>query len=83
MPVRAIAKNVSFSPKKLKPLMDSIRGMGVEEALLSLSFFPSDAALKVSKAVRSAAANAENNQQYDIDKLYMHIKEHYTKTSKD
>lgn len=63
MPVKAIAKNVSFSPKKLQPLMDSIRGMGVDEALLSLRFFPSEAALKVSKAVRSAAANAENNQR--------------------
>ena len=68
-PIKAIAKNVSFSPKRLKPIMDSIRGMGVDEALLSLSFFPSDAAVKVSKAVRSAAANAENNHELDIDQL--------------
>ena len=68
-PIKAIAKNVSFSPKRLKPIMDSNRGMGVDEALLSLSFFPSDAAVKVSKAVRSAAANAENNQNVSRQSL--------------
>jgi large subunit ribosomal protein L22 len=58
--VRAIAKNTGISVKKLKPIVDMIRGKKVDEALNVLQFTPSPAAAQVAKVVKSAAANAEN-----------------------
>ena len=46
--------------KKVKPIIDMIRGMNVEEALAALRFLPSPIAAKVMKVVESAVANAEN-----------------------
>ena len=51
-------KNVLL--KKLKPIVNLVRGMKVEEALTTLRFMPSPAAAKVAKTVKSAASNAEN-----------------------
>lgn len=63
MRVRAIAKNTGISPSKARPIVDIIRGKGVEEALAILKFTPSPTARVVAKVVKSAAANAENNFQ--------------------
>ena len=60
MSVRATTKNTGISAKKLKPIVDLIRGRMVDEALTTLKFLPSPAASRVSKVVKSAAANAEN-----------------------
>ena len=61
MEVTARAKHIRTSPRKLRPVVDTVRGKKVDEALVILRFLPSPAARTVSKVVKSAAANAENN----------------------
>lgn len=61
MEVRAVVKNTGVSPRKVRPLVDMIRGKKVEEALTILKFTPTPTARVVAKVVKSAAANAENN----------------------
>ena len=60
MAIRATTTNTGISAKKLKPIVDLVRGKGVEEALEMLQFLPSPAAARVAKLVRAASANAEN-----------------------
>lgn len=60
MAVRASASNTGVSVKKVKRIIDLVRGKKVVEALQILQFLPSAAAHQVAKVVRSAAANAEN-----------------------
>ncbi len=69
MPVRAVASNTGYSVKKVKPIIDMVRGMKVEEALDALQFLPSPIAAQVAKVVRSAAANAENELLASSDTL--------------
>jgi len=69
MAVRAVAKGVGISPKKLRPIVDAIRGKKVEEALNILRFIPSPASEQIAKVVKSAAANAENNLLLDTEDL--------------
>jgi large subunit ribosomal protein L22 len=69
MAVIAKTKDVSVSYKKLKPILDKIRGMNVGEALNILRFVPSPWAREVSKLVKSAVANAENNFMIDSEDL--------------
>tara|TARA_Y100000758_G_scaffold252664_2_gene189183 strand:- start:29 stop:418 length:390 start_codon:yes stop_codon:yes gene_type:complete len=73
--VKAINKNVKSSPRKINLILKSITGMGVNEAVKNLNFARKRIAHDIKKTVQSAVANAENNYQYDIDKLY--IKEAY------
>ncbi|MBE9513011.1 MAG: 50S ribosomal protein L22 [Chloroflexi bacterium] len=63
MEVRAVAKNTGVSPRKVRPLVDMIRGKTVDTALTMLRFAPTPTARVVAKVVKSAAANAENNFQ--------------------
>ena len=67
--VRAKAKQVGASPKRLKPIIDAVRGMSVNDALGHLSLMASPWARSVAKVVESAAANAENNQFMNRDGL--------------
>ena len=60
MPVKASTKNTGLSVKKIRLIVDLVRGKPVEEALRTLQFLPSPAAARVAKVVKSAAANAEN-----------------------
>ena len=60
MGIRAKSSNTGISVKKLKPIVNLVRGMNVEEALTTLRFMPSPAAARVAKTVKSAASNAEN-----------------------
>lgn len=69
MPVRAVATNTGYSVKKVKPIIDMVRGMYVEDALNALRFLPSPVATQVEKVVRSATANAENELQARISDL--------------
>ena len=57
----ASAKQIRVSPRKVRLVLDIVRGKKVDEALAILSFLPTPAAQHVSKLVKSAAANAENN----------------------
>ena len=61
MEVKAISKNIGTSPRKLRLMADLVRGKKVDQALTILKFLPSPSAQSVAKAVKSAAANAENN----------------------
>jgi large subunit ribosomal protein L22 len=63
MEVRAIAKDTGISARKVRPLVDMVRGKSVDEALTLLRFVPSPTARVVTKVVKSAAANAESNFQ--------------------
>ena len=67
--VRSVNKNVRSSVRKLKPLLKSIVGKKVEKAIRDLSFSEKRISKDIKKTLSSAVANAENNYQYDIDKL--------------
>ena len=73
--VKAVNKNVRSSPRKINILLKNIRGKKVDIAIRDLSFARQRIASEIKKTVQSAIANAENNNQYDIDNLY--IKEAY------
>ncbi len=63
MQVRAYTRDTGISTRKVRPLIDMVRGKTVDEALTLLRFAPSPNARVVAKTVKSAAANAENNYQ--------------------
>jgi len=67
--VQAVAKQIGASPKRLKPILDLVRGRDVNSAVDTLSLLTSPWAKVVSKVLQSAAANAENNMLMDRDSL--------------
>ncbi len=69
MEIRAVARNTGISARKIRPIIDLVRGKKVEEALTMLKFVPTPNARVVSKVVKSAASNAENNHQLAISDL--------------
>ena len=73
--VKSINKNVRSSTKKLNPILKSIVGKKVDVAIRDLSFSDKRVSKDIKKTISSAVANAENNYQYDIDKLI--VKEAY------
>ena len=73
--VKSVNKNVRSSVRKLKPILKSIVGKKVEIAIRNLSFSEKRISKDIKKTISSAIANAENNYQYDIDKLI--VKEAY------
>jgi len=64
-----MAKGITISPKKLKWVVDLVRGKRVEEAMTILKYTPTPAAQEVAKVVKAAAANAENNLLLDPESL--------------
>ena len=73
--VRSVNKNVRSSTRKLNPILKAIVGKKVDVALRDLTFSDKRISNDVKKTLSSAIANAENNFQYDIDKLI--VKEAY------
>ena len=73
--VKAINRNVRSSARKINLLLKNIRGKKADLAIRDLTFARQRIAFEIKKTVQSAIANAENNNQYDIDNLY--IKEAY------
>ena len=69
--VKATNKNVRSSPRKLALVCNFIKGKKADVALRDLEFTRKKIAKDVSKTVKSAIANAENNHQYDIDNLFV------------
>ena len=69
--VKAINKNVRSSPRKINLLLKNIRGKKADLAIRDLTFARQRIAFDIKKTVQSAIANAENNNQYDIDSLYI------------
>ena len=73
--VKAINKNVRTSPRKLSLVLNYIKGKKADIALRDLEFSRKRISKDVSKTVKSAISNAENNHQFDIDNLF--VKEAY------
>lgn len=69
--VRSFAKDAPVAPKKLRVILNEVRGKPVDEVMAILRFMPSPHAKLVAKAVRSAAANAENNFDMDPRRLFV------------
>ncbi|HCK31989.1 MAG: 50S ribosomal protein L22 [Micavibrio sp.] len=67
----AFSKYVRTSPQKLNLVAETIRGLSAEKALTDLEFSPKRVAQHVRKVLESAVANAENNHNLDIDRLYV------------
>lgn len=68
----AITKYVRISPYKVRRIMDLVRGKPVDEALAMLKYMPHKAAREVSRTIKSASANAENN--FDMERADLYIK---------
>ena len=73
--VKSINNNIRSSVRKLNPLLKAIVGKKVEIAMRNLEFSEKRISKDIKKTISSAVANAENNFQYDIDKLV--VKEAY------
>ena len=71
MEAKAYAKYIRMSPRKVRVVLDLIRGKKVGEALAILKHTPRAAAPVVEKVLKSAMANAENNHSMDIAKLFV------------
>ena len=71
MESRATLKSARISARKVKIVIDLIRGKDVAEALAILKYTPKAASPLVEKLVKSAIANAENNHNMDASKLYI------------
>ncbi len=67
----AIARHVRMSPTKVRRVVDLVRGMDVNDALVALKFAPQAASEPVYKVVASAAANAETTEALRTDDLYI------------
>jgi large subunit ribosomal protein L22 len=67
----ASLRAVRISPRKLNLVAESIRGMKAEAALAELTFSNKRISQDVKKLLESAIANAENNHQLDVDRLYV------------
>jgi large subunit ribosomal protein L22 len=65
----AIAKYIRVSPRKVRLIMDEIRGRRVEEVLNMLTFMPQKGGKILKKLINSAVANAQQNSGTDVDKL--------------
>jgi len=68
---KAVSRNLRVSPQKLNLVAESIRGKSAEAALSELAFSKRRIAGDVKKALQSAIANAENNHQLDVDRLFV------------
>ena len=73
--VKSINNNIRSSVRKLNPILRSIVGKKVDVAIRDLQFSEKRITKDIRKTINSAVANAENNFQYDIDKLI--VKEAY------
>lgn len=71
MEARAILRFIRVSPRRVRLVVDQIRGKEVEKALDILKYTPKRSAAIVAKVLKSAIANAENTQSVDVDRLYV------------
>ncbi len=69
--VRAITRKIRISPMKMRPLMNSIVGKSATQAVDILTFVPNKSARVVLKTLKSAMANAQNNNKMEIAGLYV------------
>ena len=69
--VKATAKYIRIAPRKVRIVMNLVRGKSVADALAILKFTPKVGADAVEKVLRSAIANAEDNFDMDVDRLFI------------
>lgn len=69
MQAKAIAKTVRIAPRKVRLVVDLIRGKQIGEAVAILNHTPRSASPVVEKVLKSAVANAEHNYDLDVSKL--------------
>jgi len=67
--VKAVAKHISIGTRKIRLVVDAVRGMEAQTALDTLRFMPQRAAEPVYKLIQSAVANAEENYGLEVDEL--------------
>lgn len=67
----AFSRHIRVSPQKLNLVAESIRGLSAGAAVTALTFSRRRIAAEVKKVLQSAIANAENNHQLDVDRLYV------------
>lgn len=72
MGVKSVGKYLPVSPRKSRRMIDLIRGKNAGMALVMLQFSPKRTAKMISKVLKSAIANAENNHDKNVDELYIH-----------
>ena len=71
MEAKAVAKYIRIAPRKVRVVMDLIRGKNVADAFAILKFTPKVGADVIEKVLKSAVANAENNFDMNVDRLYV------------
>ena len=69
--IKAKARFLQISPRKVRLVVNAVRGMNVQEAMNKLRFMPQKSAEPVYKLIQSAVANAEQNFGLEIDELYV------------
>jgi large subunit ribosomal protein L22 len=71
MEAKAHARFIRISPRKVRIVAEHVKGQPVEKALGLLTFSPKKAGRILLKVVKSAVANAEQNEDVDVDKLFI------------
>lgn len=71
MEVKAVARYVRISPLKVRKIVGAVKGKPVESGINSLKFMPQKAAALVVKTLQSAVANADHNNDLDVDALFI------------
>ena len=71
MEAKAVAKYIRIAPRKVRVVMNLICGKNVADAFAILKFTPKAGADVIEKVLKSAVANAENNFDMNVDKLYI------------
>lgn len=71
MEAKAIARYIRIAPRKIRIVIDLIRGKQIGEAFAILKYTPKAASEVIEKVLKSAVANAEHNYNMDVEKLYV------------
>jgi len=71
MESKAVGKYIRISPQKARLVADVVRGMDVDQAVTTLRFMPKKGAPLLRKVIESALANATQDDQIDVDNLYI------------
>ena len=71
MEARAVGKHIRISPQKARLVADVVRGMEVDRAITTLRFMPKKAAAILRQVIESAVANATQDDQVDVDNLFI------------
>jgi large subunit ribosomal protein L22 len=71
MEVKAVAKHIRISPRKIRLVMRAVKGKKVDEALNLLTFAPQKGGPLLEKLINSAVANANQSPDIDVDRLFI------------